>query len=165
MASLSVSTDIGSYPLYVLFNASGSTDDDGSIVKYAWSFGDGSTGSGSKLTHTYRSEGSYTVTLTITDNSGLTATTFHLIEVKGKFSISGYVNQKRRGSFGKSFDSGDTDDYFIATLTAGMGITLYMAENPSKADLSLYLYDSDENYGGGEYDRPELQYRPHCQFT
>ena len=52
------------------FNASGSSDSDGSITSYAWNFGDGTTGSGVMATHTYLTAGTYTVMLTVTDNSG-----------------------------------------------------------------------------------------------
>lgn len=46
-------------------------DADGSIVSYAWNFGDGSPpGSGSSVTHSYAAAGTYTVTLVVTDNQG-----------------------------------------------------------------------------------------------
>jgi len=54
----------------VTFNASASFDPDGSIAKYAWTFGDGGTGAGKIATHVYASFGSYTVTLKVTDNDG-----------------------------------------------------------------------------------------------
>jgi hypothetical protein len=57
----------------VSFDASGSTDPDDQISSYAWNFGDGSTGSGKLAGHTFAA-GSYTVTLTVTDQSGLTDT-------------------------------------------------------------------------------------------
>lgn len=55
------------------FDASTSSDSDGSIVNYAWSFGDG-TGTGKIVDHKYRSGGKFTVHLTVTDNSGFQAT-------------------------------------------------------------------------------------------
>jgi beta-lactamase superfamily II metal-dependent hydrolase/PKD repeat protein len=44
-----------------------------SIVSYAWDFGDGNTGNGAEVTHAYADDGSYQVTLTVTDSNGLTA--------------------------------------------------------------------------------------------
>jgi streptogrisin C len=55
---------------WVDFNASSSYDPDGSIVSYAWNFGDGTTGSGVTASHVYPYEGYFTVTLTVTDNTG-----------------------------------------------------------------------------------------------
>jgi len=52
------------------FNASESYDPDGYIVSYAWDFGDGNTGIGETITHTYTEPGVYTVTLTVEDAAG-----------------------------------------------------------------------------------------------
>ncbi len=62
----------GTTNLTVNVDASGSSDPDGTIVSYAWNFGDGSTGSGVTASHTYASAGTYTVTLTVTDDDGAT---------------------------------------------------------------------------------------------
>jgi PKD repeat protein len=56
------------------FDATGSSDPDGTIASYAWDFGDGSTGSGRTLSHAYVVPGYYPVTLTVTDDAGATAT-------------------------------------------------------------------------------------------
>jgi hypothetical protein len=56
------------------FDGSGSYDPDGSIVAYDWDFGDGNTGTGISPIHTYATAGTYTVTLTVTDDDGLTDT-------------------------------------------------------------------------------------------
>ncbi|MBT8108476.1 MAG: PKD domain-containing protein [Gammaproteobacteria bacterium] len=56
----------------ISFDGSGSTDADGSIVSYAWDFGDGNTGSGVSPTHAYQASGTFTVELTVTDDGGAT---------------------------------------------------------------------------------------------
>ena len=61
----------GTAGVAVQFDGSGSSDPDGTIAGYAWDFGDGNTGMGERPTHTYAVAGSYTVTLTVTDNDAL----------------------------------------------------------------------------------------------
>lgn len=58
----------------VSFDASSSSDSDGSITSYAWNFGDGNTGSGQFVTHAFAASGTYSVTLTVTDNEGAQGT-------------------------------------------------------------------------------------------
>lgn len=54
--------------------SSSDPDGDGGIVSYDWNFGDGNTGTGVEILHTYTEEIDYTVTLTVTDNLGAVAT-------------------------------------------------------------------------------------------
>jgi serine protease len=59
------------------FNGSGSSDSDGTIANYAWSFG----GSGSSINHTFSTAGTYSVTLTVTDDDGATDTQTRSVSV------------------------------------------------------------------------------------
>jgi hypothetical protein len=65
----------------IVFNASGIYDPDGVIVSYQWDFGDGATAVGEHPVHTYQSPGEYTVTLTVTDNNGLTLKTSQVVTI------------------------------------------------------------------------------------
>ncbi len=58
----------------VHLDAGTSSDSDGTITTYAWNYGDGSTGNGQIVDHTYATPGTYTVTLTVTDDDGAQAT-------------------------------------------------------------------------------------------
>ncbi len=67
--------------LSVSFNGSGSSDSDGSIISYAWDFGDGDSSIGSVVSHTYSTAGAYTASLTVTDNDGATDTDTVLVTI------------------------------------------------------------------------------------
>jgi PKD repeat protein len=71
----------GHAPLDVTFDGTASTDEDGQVTAYRWNFGDGSTGTGATTTHRFATQGTYTVTLTVTDNDGKTGSTTHSIVV------------------------------------------------------------------------------------
>jgi len=57
----------------VAFDGSGSTDD-GAVDSYAWDFGDTNVGTEVAPSHTYTAPGTYTVSLTVTDDGGLPST-------------------------------------------------------------------------------------------
>jgi len=66
------------------FDASGSSDPDGRIVRYTWSFGDGSSGSGATVAHTYTSQGTYTVRLTVRDDEGAEDQTSRTVTISNR---------------------------------------------------------------------------------
>ncbi len=69
----------------VSFDASGSTDPEGTITDYSWNFGDGTpvqdAGGSAAVQHTFASRGTYTVALTVTNNYGQTSTSTHTVTV------------------------------------------------------------------------------------
>ncbi len=68
--------------LEVSVDGSASYDNDGTIVSYEWDFGDGAIESGMTATHTYAADGTYPITLTVTDNDALTGTTSEPVTVE-----------------------------------------------------------------------------------
>jgi hypothetical protein len=72
----------------IQFSSTGSSDPDGQIVSYSWDFGDGSSGTGASPTHAYAAAGSYTASLTVTDDQGLSsADPAQVLVVDGSLSI------------------------------------------------------------------------------
>ena len=96
----------------ITFDASNSHDDDGQIVAYLWSFGDGFTSSNKIDYHSYSQKGTYNYTLKVTDNKGASDQTGEQIVIKdtttylsvspskgtispgGSVTISAYLNAK-----------------------------------------------------------------------
>lgn len=78
----------GTIPLTVNLSGANSTDPDGTIVSYAWDLGNGQTGTGSAIQAIYNEAGSYTVTLTVTDDRGATASQTLVIDVSEDSNIA-----------------------------------------------------------------------------
>jgi len=100
----------------VQFNGSGSYDIDGTIVSYAWEFGDGTTGTGSAPKHSYAAykwNGTayepFTANLTVTDNSGLTNMTSQsiIIWIAGDANGDGVVNIIDASGIGLKWNTAD----------------------------------------------------------
>ena len=87
VARISASSVRGTAPLTVNFSGTTSTDGDGSIVGYAWTFGDGGTATGATAARTYATPGTYTAALTVTDDSGLTGASSVTITVDAPVAI------------------------------------------------------------------------------
>ncbi|MFB6204852.1 MAG: PKD domain-containing protein [Candidatus Nanohaloarchaea archaeon] len=66
-----------------------STDPDGDIVSYSWSFGDGETASGSPVEHSYESKGDYEVRLRVEDSHGNTDIYRETVNVRGEMPDCG----------------------------------------------------------------------------
>ncbi len=71
----------GPAPLMIAFTGK-ATDPDGTIIRYFWDFGDGTTSSEQNPTHHFQNPGIYTVVFSITDNDHQTRSTTLLISVE-----------------------------------------------------------------------------------
>ncbi len=65
----------------VLFDATPSADSDGTIVSYQWLFGDGTSGTGAEVEHTYPRVDEYEVSLVVVDNGGASHITSKRIDL------------------------------------------------------------------------------------
>ena len=113
----------------VLLDASASTDADGTISGYAWSFGDGNVGSGVQPNHIYADDGVYTVTLTVTDDAGGTAVDTATVTI---------------GNVAPTADAGG--DY---AGSEGTALTFAAAASDPGTDVLTYEWDFD--YDGSTF--------------
>lgn len=127
----------------VSFDASTSADPDGSIVSYNWRFGDGDTATGMTTSHSFGAPGSYSVALTVTDDSGYMNTTTQTVDV-GTGAVVFAVN-----SGGAAYTGSDGVDY-SADAEFGGGNT-YSIGNSIANTTDDTLYQS-ERYGDFTYD-------------
>lgn len=106
-----------------------SIDPDGYIAAWDWDFGDGSTGSGAETTHGYRTAGTYTVTLTVTDDEGKVDSFFDVVEVLPP-PIARGVDLHESKAAHRRFDVSVRDPETINTFTA-----MVKSENPAEDTL------------------------------
>ncbi|WP_250032167.1 PQQ-dependent sugar dehydrogenase [Paractinoplanes maris] len=109
IARVAANPSSGAAPLTVSFSSSGSSDPEGGALTYSWNFGDGSTSSAANPSHTYASTGQRTVTLTVTDSAGLTASASTTISV-GNTAPTVVLNTPADGAL---FAFGDSVPYTI----------------------------------------------------
>jgi len=81
-AAFTVTPPSASIGEWIQLNGSASSDPDGFIAGYSWTFGDGSApATGSVVFHRFTAAGLYTITLTVTDNGGTTDTQMYALRV------------------------------------------------------------------------------------
>jgi glucose/arabinose dehydrogenase len=69
-ASIAANPTSGPAPLAVNFSSAGSSDPDGDVITYGWTFGDGGTSTAQNPSHVYTNAGTFTATLVVTDSKG-----------------------------------------------------------------------------------------------
>ncbi len=147
------------------FDGSASSDPDGSIAGYAWDFGDGSTGSGIAPSHTYAADGTYSVTLTVTDNKGGTGTVTRTVTVTAIVTLAsddfGRTLSSGWGSadLGGAWTTGSSTSFSVSggvgqvtMRTAGTGSSIYLnGVSTSDTDVQCSMSLGQAVTGGGVY--------------
>ena len=80
-AHFTCNPESGPAPLEVTFSAAAPSDSDEGVGTFGWSFGDGSTGSGMSVAHTFVDPGSYDVGLVVVDGKGAVGTFSRTVDV------------------------------------------------------------------------------------
>jgi PKD repeat protein len=123
----------------VTLDASASADNDGTIGEYRWDLGDGTTATGETVSHTYDTEGNYTVSLTVEDDDGATDTTnttYWITPLRVPDAPDGVV-----GGLDYSYYEADPiDDLGDLQQSA-------IVRNGTADDFDISLRDRDDNFG------------------
>lgn len=133
----------GPETLHVDFDASASTDD-GTITAYDWDFGDSATGTGVTTSHDY-SAGVYTVTLTVTDDSGGKCSATDQVEVTSGFSVDNVSVNENAGTA-----------TFTVTRNGGPAASVDVAAVPGSATTpaDFSATSTTLNFASGETSQP-----------
>ena len=124
VAIVNIDQSVGPAPLAVNFDASASSDPDGTIDRYDWDFGDGESGSGATIQHSYTSQDRFIATLTVTDDAGSSATT--TVDVRTVFELSGEIRIQT-----SSVADSDVNDTFSSPIANNDFANAQQAPNPA----------------------------------
>jgi len=134
VAHMDYSPQFGGAPLTVSFDASGSS---GSITSYDWDFGDGTGGSGKRVTHTYKYTGTYYPRLTVRGPGGSS-------------SWSGWITVSGGGAHGAPvhhqggiFRAPPGQDEGIAVLQDGEKVIPVGQVKADGGDININIYNPD----------------------
>jgi len=115
---------------------------------YAWTFGDGSTGTGATVSHTYASAGTYAVTVSATDEYGKTGTTTGSITILSAPVVNAgspvAVNAESSLTFSQATETGGTAP-FTYTWNFGDGTNQTGSLNPSHTYANPGSYTATVN--------------------
>jgi PKD repeat protein len=134
VASFTVRPSIPILNAAATFDGSASRSPSGTIVAWAWDFGDQVTGNGALAQHIYRAKGTYTVTLVVMDDTGRTSapTTQTLVVDEGV---------------------PPTADFVVSPTSPLAGLIAFFNASVSKAGAGRTIVDYAWNFGNGTTGR------------
>jgi len=139
----------------VAFNGSTSTDPDNNLpLTYSWDFGDGAAGTGATPTHSYAQDGTYTVTLIVTDSKGLPSSPASTTAIIGNIAPTVNAGADRSATAGVALDlsatftdPGAQDAPWSYTVTWGDGATSSGTTSDQTAPITAsHVYATPATY-------------------
>ncbi|MGB0496544.1 MAG: PKD domain-containing protein, partial [Kangiellaceae bacterium] len=116
------------------FDANASSDSDGTIDTYSWDFGDGNSATGVTPSHTYSADGSYDVTLTVTDNNAANSSATNQVTVSSPTTgetTGGFTEENLSPSRGQSLS------YTIDVPANSTSLVIDISGGSGNADLAV----------------------------
>ena len=124
------------------FDASHSSDSDGQISQYKWDFGDGETSESMTITHSYETQSTYYIFLTVIDNEGGVTITQTVVSNRPEVILAEQLYEDSESntirltkSIGQSFSL--NSDSVLGSITIKSGNSLYLS-TPVKIRVGLY---------------------------
>jgi PKD repeat protein len=166
----------GLVPFEIEFDASQSSDKNGNITDYRWSFGDGTNASGKKISHTFTELGTYIVTLAVIDNDmrigtaqvEITASTGKPVAIINTSATIGMnpLTVVFDGSDSSDFDGNIvtyTWDFGDGESAQGVNVT-HIYPTGGTYTITLTVKDNDDKTGEADIDIIVYQ-KPSASFT
>lgn len=126
----------------ITFDGTASYDPDGTITSYSWTFGDGYTGTGAVVSHSFSPAQVYTVTLTVIDNGGKTNSTLVQVTVTDRPPTVSYTSSPSSPTTGQTvtltISSFDPDGSVVQTLVAWGDGTSDLLSGAATSDTHSY---------------------------
>lgn len=119
----------------ISLSSAGSSDANGTIVSYGWTLGNGQTATGASPSVTYATAGTYTVTLTVTDNGGLTASDQATVTVTAGGGTSGNV------TWNTAFGAYDAGNNWVPVILS-LNLSTNLVETPSTEAVRAFVIDT-----------------------